>query len=57
MVKTKTKFNKTFSVKDPDFGIVSNDVYDEFNGNTRLGKSYFGIQPGWFGLGLGYCIR
>ena len=42
----------------PYFGqMQSNDVYDEFNGNTRLGKSYFGIQPGWFGLGLGYCIR
>ena len=29
MEKTKTKINKTFSVKEPDFGIDSNEVYDE----------------------------
>ena len=29
MEKTKTKVNKTFSVKEPDFGIDSNEVYDE----------------------------
>ena len=29
MEKTKTKINKTFSVKEPDFGLDSNEVYDE----------------------------
>ena len=29
MEKTKTKINKTFSVKESDFGLDGNEVYDE----------------------------
>jgi hypothetical protein len=42
----------------PFFGQMhSNDIRDDFSGISRAGKSYFGVQPGWMGIGLGYCIR
>jgi hypothetical protein len=42
----------------PFFGQMhSNDLMDDFTGIGRAGKSYFGVQPGWMGIGLGYCIR
>lgn len=42
----------------PYFGQMnSNNIHDDYAGIHIQSKPYFGIQPGWFGIGLGYCIR
>lgn len=42
----------------PMFGqFHSNDFEDSYYGISLKGEAYFGVQPGWFGIGLGYCIR
>jgi hypothetical protein len=42
----------------PMFGqSQSNDFNDDYAGIHLKGRDYFGIQPGWMGIGLGYCIR